>query len=104
MRKITVKDLCANIAEHWTEHHGKPKPDAKPGIYEKLLSLNRSGTVKQINKIIGNGSWTSLRCDECNKHVELVIEVGEEMGYESNTAHLCKECIKKAYELSCQED
>lgn len=72
---------------------------------EKLAQLDgETATVEEVNKIIGNNSWTRLTCNECGAHVTAVIEVGEPSDYESRTAHLCRPCLERALEFLARED
>jgi len=68
----------------------------KEQTYYDLASLGNSPEPEDVNMVIGNDSWTDLRCDECNAHVEEVMRVGDEPDYESATAHICKPCLVKA--------
>jgi hypothetical protein len=69
----------------------------KEQTYQRLISLVNP-TQQQIKEVIGNGSWTRLKCDECGKEVQATIEVGQEPDYESATANLCIDCLRKALE------
>lgn len=71
--------------------------DDKRIIYEKLIALGDSPDPKDIDRIIGNNSWTSTRCDECGTYnAEDVLMLGEEPDYESATVHICWPCLSKA--------
>lgn len=35
-------------------------------------------------------------CDECGKEFQAVMEIGEEMAWDSDTAWLCMDCLKEA--------
>ena len=59
-----------------------------------------TASVADVTAIIGNDSWTSLKCDECGKYVDAVVQVGEEPDYESYSAKLCKPCVYKALTLA----
>jgi len=41
----------------------------------------------------------SARCDECKKYYNNVVELGEEPDYDSATARICGECLRKAAAL-----
>jgi len=72
----------------------------KREIHEGLVALGPFPTPEQVNEIIGNTSWTDCRCDECGKSVDKVIQVGQDPDYESSTAEICVQCLKKAIKLS----
>lgn len=102
MRLIKRKELVRGVIDNWraayyngrngTWKHG----DDKRVIYEKLVALGPSASADEVDAAIGNGSWTSCRCDECDTEVEAVIQVGQEPDYESATAKLCLDCVKNA--------
>jgi hypothetical protein len=70
-------------------------------VHAELLGLNLdTATAEDIEKIIGNGSWTRLpECGECGQQTDVIVRVGEEPDYESQTAHLCPSCVRRAAEL-----
>lgn len=70
-------------------------------IYDKLAQLNvETATPAQVEKIIGNNSWAGDQsCDECGEKVKAVIQLGDEPDYESHTAEVCADCLRKALAL-----
>jgi len=99
MKLITKADVLRTVPEKWNaQYDPRYKGTDKDEIYKKLLKLVGSGVYpeRQIDNIIGNDSWTELTCGECERHVEAVVHLGEEPGYESNTFYLCAPCLKKA--------
>ena len=72
----------------------------KEAIYEKLLKLDSNATAEDVKDIIGNDSWTNLRCDECETDgLDVIIQVGQEPDYDSSTVNLCIDCSVKATSL-----
>jgi len=67
-------------------------------IIDQLAQLVNPINPDEVDKIIGNKSWTSVPiCDECGADGQIaVIQVGQEPDYESNTAHLCRVCLTAA--------
>lgn len=63
--------------------------------WEALKALGDKPNPDDVDRVIGNPTWTSTRCDECGTLPEVVVMVGDEPDYESNTVHLCTECIIK---------
>lgn len=75
-------------------------PSDRSGVLEKLKALPDTATAEDVQAVVGHGRWVRpARCDECDTVSYLAIEVGEEDDYESRTAVLCFECVKKAYLL-----
>lgn len=103
MNLITERDVIRGVADRWAKQYGTKDflGDAeKQGISQALKRLEpETATAEQVNAVIGNSSWTALTCDECRNDVKVVMMVGEEPDYESHTASLCMECIKKASEI-----
>jgi hypothetical protein len=66
----------------------------------QLLALSKPIDADEVDRIIGNRTWTEVpKCHECGTegHVA-VVQVGEEPDYESHTACLCMTCAQKAVE------
>ena len=110
MKIITRKGLASTAAKRWKDQffhrlntglwYATSWGKSKEQIYNELVALGDDPAADAVDKAIGNDSWTSCKCDECNQEVEWVIRVGEEPDYESNTAHLCGTCIKKLTKLA----
>lgn len=67
-------------------------------VHQRLLFLDlETATPEEVNTIIGNNSWTDLRCNECgSSKLPLTVEVGES----SRTASLCLPCLRKALSVA----
>lgn len=108
MRLITVRDQVRNVAKRWRAQY--PRPEDRTGkvasgmhraIGEALERIDPDFTsVREVDRIIGNGSWTKVPgCSECKRDdLERVLEVGEVFGWESHTVYLCEECATHAVE------
>jgi len=103
MKLITARDLIRRVADNWEQqyrasmdtrlHGGESKRD----ILNRLRALDpETATAADVTAIIGNPSWTELRCDECEAVSETVVEVGQPPDYERATARLCPACVAKA--------
>lgn len=102
MRLVTERDLIRGVAEAW-KHQYPPHltNEEKRTIGYRLSVLDGdTATADDIEAIIGNRSWTRLKCDECGVEAKAVIEVGQELDYESRTAELCADCARKAAALA----
>ena len=100
MQVITERDKIKQVVSSWSRAYsgggyGKDKLEILERL--KLLNLN-TVTAKEIENIIGNSSWTDLKCHECGKYVKKVVQVGEDLDYESATVFLCVKCIKRLYD------
>lgn len=104
MKLITRQDLANDVAERWRKQYQLTDGtwwriftgDAK-SYFNKLIDLGPNPKPDDVENIISG--WTILRCDECNQHVEEVVQLGAEPDYESATASICRKCIRFASEL-----
>jgi hypothetical protein len=102
---ITERDIILKVPAKWKQQYdlhfrNGNWPQDKRDIYNNLLKLDfNTCTQADVAQVIGNKSWTGLKCDECKKDVDWVLHLGDEPDYESNTVYVCKECVKKAAEL-----
>lgn len=69
----------------------------KEETYYELLSLGENPKPDDVDRVIGNDSWTECLCSECGKSAESVIQVGQKSSYDS--AMICFHCLKRATRL-----
>ena len=99
----TVRDQIRRISDAWDAYHPSEYwgigPDRRDAISRKLAELDKEkATAEEIKAIIGNDSWTNLRCDSCKAdNLPMVVTVGEESAPESATANLCYSCCGVAW-------
>ena len=102
MKLITRKGLAAKVAARWKNNYftnGEWRyGEGKKEIYLRLEALGLNPTPEDVNKAIGNSSWTDIRCDECGESVEEVLQMGEPLDYESVPENICKPCLTLAVE------
>ena len=73
------------------------------GIHAKLVALDtETATAADVAAIIGNESWVRVEdCSDCGaKYLKSVTQLGEEPDYESQTAYVCDDCLRKALALA----
>ena len=90
MKVLTLKQVIKDVPKRWKAQY----PNGKNGIYEKLIAA-KPLSKKKVDTIIGNESWTSLECTECEKQVKVVVML-EKTEYATN---LCEDCLNKALDL-----
>lgn len=71
----------------------------KEETHAKLVDLGTNPNPDDVDAVIGNRSWTYCTCDDCGKSVQAVVQLGQELDYESATANICFHCLKKAVKL-----
>jgi hypothetical protein len=102
VKLITERDSIKSAIESFISTHGKgtyraDKRDIMVG--EELAKLNKETcSAEDVNNLI-NSDWVSMRCHDCGNMVKTFVELGEEPDYESYTANICLDCLKKAVNL-----
>lgn len=101
------REQVKGIIKKWQAQYGTNKESMRSDKREILEGLEdlldvEFSTKEDVERIIGNDAWIRPNeCDECgNKSWEPMVEVGEELDYESKTATVCLECLLKAVELA----
>ena len=92
----TQRDQIKSVYKRWLYQYPKEKPYVSKEhreIGDKLSRLNLTKvSADEVNKIIGNTSWTESTCGECGNHVPDVLI------FNSDGDHsfcLCIECARK---------
>jgi len=107
MNLTTKREIIRRVPAHWRQTYTpfQKWDDSKGKIAKELDRINvETATEDDIERIIGNRSWTRMTCDECKKEVDALIQVGEPPDYESRTAQLCPECVRAAFSLANNAD
>jgi len=102
MKVISIRSQILEVADRWRKQYPREKKGSKwYKIQQELDALDKTvATANDVEKIIGNNSWVGYSyCDECDECFNTVVELGEEPDYESATARICGECLKKAMAL-----
>jgi hypothetical protein len=101
MKLLTRKILAQTAPARWRNQYANSSNDWHREVTDELDALSTPISATKVDKIIGNKTWTAVpKCDECgSSEVGAVVELGEEVMYESNTACICCGCLKKALDL-----
>jgi hypothetical protein len=100
MELVTRRTLAAEAADRWVAQY----KGNLGGKASAIRALGESPDPDAVDAIIGNGSWTSVpECNECKADVAAVVRIGDEPDYESNTAWVCEDCLKKALAVICPQ-
>ena len=95
MQLITRDYLAKKAAERWRRQYDDFKHYAdKEPTYHALVALGDTPSSEAVNLIIGNESWTRLKCDNCDKEVESVIRSNTDDPH--SISDVCSTCLHEA--------
>jgi hypothetical protein len=96
MRATLFVHTVVHVRTRWARQYALAILEANPGNdkYAKYLQLLKADTLNKCDNIIGNTTWTQIKCDGCEKYYKKVMIVGEEPDYESATVRLCRKCCE----------
>jgi len=95
---IHLRDIIRALPDRWDEQYPKNRATADKlaiGKHLRVLDLEKA-TPADIERVIGNGSWTSMRCHECQQDQSPLVRIGEEPDCDANWVDVCPECLEKA--------
>lgn len=61
-------------------------------ILAKLKALGKKAKPKDVNRIIGNDSWTQVWCSSCDATPTKIVDIRED---KDHNFYLCKKCLLK---------
>lgn len=94
---LTKQHLVNTVNERWKKQYYRDASwdyygEDKVEKYEKLVNLGSNKNPEDVDKIIGNSSWTRLICHDCDKDVVAVCIIGaDEISF-----YVCEDCVKCA--------
>jgi hypothetical protein len=99
---VTTQTQVASIVRRWQRAYPKNvilnDGRSTDDIAATLSSLSPLTTIEEVvTAIIGNDSWTALRCDECGRKVNVVVIIGGAV--DQHSQHICRECLSEALKL-----
>lgn len=98
-RLVTKKTQAAIAAKRWFEQYSRPNghhmvmPAKWAAIHEALLALGQSPEPVDVDRVIGNTSWTTCSCQVCSESKNAVLWLGYEPDGEY-TVSICLECAQ----------
>jgi hypothetical protein len=104
MKLLTAKSQAAEAAERWKKNYFNQRTGlwsstiSGPAkvVYDALIALGPHPEPADVNRVIGNDSWTDNRCNECGLSGRSVVQLGDEPDYDSSTVWVCEECLAAA--------
>ena len=94
------RHLVADVVARWRKQYPEPQSmmlgrDSET-IALALEGLPDDAPAVEIDRVIGNRSWTTYKCDHCGEEQVVAFQIGQEPDYESATVVLCEECARAA--------
>lgn len=99
---VTRRDVIRGVPDRWYENYPDDKRVLSGGrtagsIRDKLEDLDVDiASVEDVAAIIGNSSWTELKCDACESDRDAVVSIPRE--YEVPLS-ICGECAAGVAEM-----
>ncbi len=103
MKIITERGLIQSVLERWERQYGDGCPATSYNEIQDIILRNRktavqvrdelrltdlnTATAERLSAIIGNTSWTTQRCEECQSFASYGVVVGD------NSTFLCMDCM-----------
>lgn len=96
---LTKQHLLNTVDDRWKkqyylnsswDYYGEDKAEK----YEELVNLGKNKNPEDVDKIIGNSSWTRLICHNCNKDVDAVFTFDTD----EESLYVCEACVNIAFE------
>lgn len=100
MRILTRQVIAQEAPQKWAREYSHMASHSQSMITKELASLTKPINPDDVDRIVGNTSWTYLQhCSSCKENPDVIVEVGEAPDYDSATAWLCPSCLRKAVSL-----
>lgn len=104
MEITSEREKVRTVAQRWERQYGSgyyARNPQKQAITKLLFALDpEKATASDVEKIIGNSSWVEpWECKECTAKNWDVVQLGDELDYESYTTYVCLPCLEKAVNL-----
>jgi len=98
VKLLSERNQVLEVANKWREQYSRHPEGRHTETQRKLDALDlTTASAEDVARIIGNDSWAKPReCDECGTPSWQVVQLGEEPDYESSTAIICPDCLRKA--------
>lgn len=100
MKLITRANKASDAPARWLASYHASRSPKHQQITAALAKLIAPIDPDEVDRIIGNTSWTTEACDECGTYADPLVQLGQEPDYDSSTATICVPCIQKALNLS----
>jgi hypothetical protein len=99
--RAMIRGVAERFADQYDGADWSQWPDRKPA-WERLRALDvETATAADVDAAIGTRGWASPpTCNECGDRGQPVVQLGQEPDYESSTAWICLDCLRRAVALA----
>lgn len=94
---IERRDIIKGVSKAWDNQYRTYGCERKTAIGERLKDLDlKTCSAKDVDEVIGNGSWTTNACDLCGEENERLLRIGDDPDYEARFVDICGTCLDVA--------
>ena len=98
---LTKREVIQRVPESWKHQYcvngSWRHDDGRDETYRALKALDLdSCSESDIEAVIGNGSWTRLECDGCEREVDKICFLRSHSQNEYGSCSYCKDCLSGA--------
>lgn len=99
MKVLTKRDLINSVVVAFENQFGaSPTNPRWKKTRDRLRKLKLSkASEKDVEKIIGNRSWTEMRCANCHQDCDEAMQLGNELDREHGPVYICTQCLEHAH-------
>ena len=104
MEVITRQTNADVAADNWNKQYIAWACEHKAKIGKELDRLGVNPDPDEVDRIIGNSSWTRTSCDECGDENIPVVFMGKDIDFESRYTYTCLTCLNNAVSMLNTEE
>lgn len=94
------KEVIDSAVERYERQYGDGRYPVHSAKIAPLKGLKRDeGYADEIDRIIGNDSWTKLTCGECDQRVDVIANIGTDHEWGGPAVGVCEECLSNALNM-----
>jgi len=111
IRLVTVREVIRVVRKHFLEqfdsnykypdsHHFSAWRRSLGEARAALAALDlETCTREDVNNAIGATGWADNSCDECHRHFDVLVRIGDEPDLDTKWVDLCPDCLNAAATL-----
>jgi hypothetical protein len=94
--RVTRHDLAASALSRWKAQYRRGDPAWAGHVRAALADLGKSPDPDEVDRVIGNGSWTDITCSNCAESVTEAVLMAGVANDEYGPSSFCAGCLSKA--------